>query len=601
VYIILPSTHTHAHLHTQHVYCSQISKESGVVRPVLTNTALLAEQLRCLLTVHNGCLPIDNLKEIYAAELGVAQISELSGLLDKNLLQLAPHVVNLAGHKWVVWAPTGRPYPPRRGETSRLGLLGGDSTTGTSIKGEAAATASDDVERGSTHMANDSGNDTASSTECNESTVEKLKYADENSPDAESGIHVVPAAKIELAGELETDSHAPQFMPPLETSPDFEIPPLIGADPPSTGDTDQTVSSATINSDASQLQSSSVSAQTASHKLSTPPSSSHPHPNLDKIPIDPSSPYGFLSPALIAELINHAKSLEEVDADDLPTVDSTENLLDLDHPVQYEPREDYQKHRQENGESAGTRTPPEKVDYLKKNMTPDEVLHEFRKLKDECGGYLDPEKMDPFLTYFGELSGRELERLESLKAKPKGAARRKQMMAIRFPSQSPAPPHDPFSAQHQKEMQELERIERNLPVAPDLINLSDSSDSEGSCPIPLSREDYIKKLLEKGLPNVFSSDEERVESSPKQENKEEHLENSSSYAARYDSSSSDFPTSADLPKPLFTIGITHPSQTAYPAQPPSEWPLLPEMMEFNELKTDTPSSSVSSGQQHSPQ
>jgi len=241
-----------------------------VVRPVLTNTALLAEQLRCLLTVHNGRLPIDNLKEIYAAEFGVAQISELSGLLDKNLLQLAPHVVNLAGHKWVVWAPTGRPYPPRRGETSCLGLLGGDSTTGTSIKGEAAATASDDVERGSTHMANDSGNDTTSSTECNESTVEKLKYADENSPDAESGIHVVPAAKIEIAGELETDSHAPQVMPPLETSPDFEIPPLIGADPPSTGDTDQTVSSATVNSDASQLQSSSVSAQTASHKLSTP-------------------------------------------------------------------------------------------------------------------------------------------------------------------------------------------------------------------------------------------------------------------------------------------------------------------------------------------
>jgi len=68
-----------------------------------------------------------------------------------------------------------------------------------------------------------------------------------------------------------------------------------------------------------------------------------------------------------------------------------------------------------------------------------------------------------------------------------------------------------------------------------------------------------------------------------------------------DSSSSDFPTSADLPKPLFTIGITHPSQTADPAQPPSEWPLLPGMMEFNELKTDMPSSSVSSGQQHSPQ
>ena len=562
-----------------------------MARPVLTNTALLAEQLRCLLTVHNGRLPIDNLKEIYAAEFGVAQNSELSGLLEKSLLQLAPHVVNLAGQKWVVWAPTGRPYPSRRDKSSRAGLLSREVTAGSSIMGEAPATVSVDVGRGSTHMTSGSGSDTASGTDQKESTVE---YVDKHSLDAESGIHIVPAANIEFAGELETD---PQLIPPLETPPDFEIPLLIGGEPSSAGDTDHTMTSAptTTNTDASHLQSSSVSAvQTASHEVSGPSSSSC----INSEPRPDTSPYGFLSPALIAELINHAKTLEELDAEDLPTVDSTENLFDLDYPMQCESQEDCQQHGHGNGESEGTeepQTPPEKVDYLKKNMTPDEVLHEFRKLKDQCGGYLDPEKMDPFLTYFGELSGRELERLESLKAKPKGAARRKQMMAIRFPSQAPAPPPDPFSAQHQKDMRQLERIQRSLPVAPDLSNLSDSSDSEGSCPIPLSREEYIKKLLERGLPNLSSSDEERNESSPKQDNKEE---NSSSYAARYDSSSSDFPTSADLPKPLL---LTHPSLTADLAQSPSEWPLLPGMVEYTELKTDMPSSSASFDQQHSPQ
>ena len=569
-------------------------------RPLLTNATLLAEQLRHLLTIHDGRLPLANLKEIYVAEFGTPKDSKLAGMLDKNLLQIAPHTVNLTGHKWVVWAPTGRPYPPRGGKVSRFelsGLMdGGEKESNISKLGEAATTdIAANVGEGSLRMATGDGADSRSDGNHKESAkVVMTEGEDKHTQVATSGSPTVPAAKID---GLEATTPEP---------PTPEAPFVTDEEPPSGGATNQAVTSI-----ANTLQSQS-SLSSAVHNASpnvtrpdppSPSSNTQEQPNLDEMSIDPSSPYGFLSSALIAELIIHTK---ELTTNDLPTADGTENP---DFLAQYagEFQEDHLKDGS-GGELEGKdepSTPPEKVDYLKKNMTPDEVLHEFRQLKERCGGYLDPEKMDPFLTYFGELSGRELERLESLKAKPssstKGAARRKQMMAIRFPTQSPAPPTDPFEEQRKKHMQEMEGIVQNLPVAPDLSNLSDSSDSEGSYPTPFAREEYVKKLLEKGLPKVFSSEEDGHKPSNKEEDGLLKSSSDATHIQPANASSSELSTTAELPKPLLKIGsdiitqlsmTSDPTTSPPPSELPSDWPLLPGTLEYDQLhavKTNTPS------------
>ena len=569
-------------------------------RPLLTNATLLAEQLRHLLTIHDGRLPLANLKEIYVAEFGTPKDSKLAGMLDKNLLQIAPHTVNLTGHKWVVWAPTGRPYPPRGGKVSRFelsGLMdGGEKESNVSKLGEAATTdIAANVGEGLLRMATGDGADSRSDGNHKESAkVVMTEGEDKHTQVATSGSPTVPAAKI---GELEATTPEP---------PTPEVPFVTDEEPPSGGATNQAVTSIANTLQSQSSLSSAVHNASPNVTRPDPPSSSsntQEQPKLDEMSIDPSSPYGFLSSALIAELIIHTKELA---TNDLPTADGTENP---DFLAQYAGgfQEDHFKDGS-GGELEGKdepSTPPEKVDYLKKNMTPDEVLHEFRQLKERCGGYLDPEKMDPFLTYFGELSGRELERLESLKAKPssstKGAARRKQMMAIRFPTQSPAPPTDPFEEQRKKHMQEMEGIVQNLPVAPDLSNLSDSSDSEGSYPTPFAREEYVKKLLEKGLPKVFSSEEDGHKPSNKEEDGLLKSSSDATHIQPANASSSELSTTAELPKPLLKIGsdiitqlsmTSDPTTSPPPSELPSDWPLLPGTLEYDQLhavKTNTPS------------
>ena len=569
-------------------------------QPLLTNTSLLAEQLRHLLTIHNGRLPLANIKEIYVAEFGTPKDSKLAGMLDKNPLQIAPHTVNLTGHKWVVWAPTGRPYPPRGGKVSRLELSepvdGGEKESSVSKLGEANVGSS--VGEGLVGVATGDGADSRSVGNHKESAnLVVTEDEDKCSQGATSGTPIVLAAKI---GGLEA------------TTPEASF--ITNEGPPSGEATNQTVTSIATASTIQSQSGLNSTVHSTSPKLTRPdpPSTSsntQQQPKLDEMAIDPSSPYGFLSSALIAELIIHAKSLEELAANDLPTDDGTENP---DFLAQY--GSEFQEDRLKDGSGGELEgkdepsTPPEKVDYLKKNMTPDEVLHEFRQLKERCGGYLDPEKMDPFLTYFGELSGRELERLESLKAKPssstKGAARRKQMMAIRFPSQSPAPPTDPFEEQRKKHMEEIEGIVQNLPVAPDLSNLSDSSDSEGSYPTPFARDEYVKKLLEKGLPKVLSSEKD----GHKPSHKEEGLLKSSSDATHLqpaNAASSEFSDTAEVPKPLLRIGsdvTIQPSVTSEPtfsppsSELPSDWPLLPGTMEYDQLHSVKPNTPPRSAQ-----
>ena len=129
-------------------------------------------------------------------------------------------------------------------------------------------------------------------------------------------------------------------------------------------------------------------------------------------------------------------------------------------------------------------------------MSPDQVLQELYRVKDSAGGVLNPTSMEPFLSYFGELSSRELERLESQEArlaKPlspaptsRGMQRKKRMMAIRFPGQEPEP-LDP----------ELQRALDSIQL-PEIR--SDSSEDEGdpTAPVvPLSHAELFEQLMKR--------------------------------------------------------------------------------------------------------
>ena len=166
----------------------------------------------------------------------------------------------------------------------------------------------------------------------------------------------------------------------------------------------------------------------------------------------------------------------------------------------------------EQGAQAKENQPQELIDYLQSGMTPDQVLEEMHKLKEHSGGYLSPEKMELFLTYFGELSSRELDCIESLEEAEKnkqktGAAKKKRVMVIRFPDKSPAiSPHSDDDPYKEQRLYSAELLKDKLPKAPDFENVSDSSDSDGSCPRPLEREEYILTLLKRGIPSITEAE-----------------------------------------------------------------------------------------------
>ena len=82
----------------------------------LTARGLYCEQLRHLLTVHNGQIPQGLLLTMYLSEFRHPQDSEILSWLHKKPIRYASHVVHLAAEFYIVWAPTGHPYPDTRAE-----------------------------------------------------------------------------------------------------------------------------------------------------------------------------------------------------------------------------------------------------------------------------------------------------------------------------------------------------------------------------------------------------------------------------------------------------------------------------------------------------
>ena len=269
-----------------------------------------------------------------------------------------------------------------------------------------------------------------------------------------------------------------------------------------------------------------------------------------------SSPYGFLDPDLIAQLTPPNVSQMSVFSVDLPGGAPAALILPTEaippHALERilagttsEMKAQAQAQKETEMKEVDGIMIPGEIDL---SRNPEEVLEEMRSLKEVSGGILTPEQMEPYLNFFGELSSRELDRLEALekgedkKSSPDGTrqsatnsrsstssgtsgggtsgssvggTKQKRQMAIRFPgpqqssslySSSSSSMDATYREQEQRSMQYLRD---NLPAVPNLIPLSDSdSDSDGDCPVPLSRRDYIRTLLEKGLPKVFSTEEE---------------------------------------------------------------------------------------------
>ena len=466
-----------------HYSPTQVQEDSYQVKPVLTSSSLLAEQLRHLLSLHDGCVPIDQVESVYTATFGIQTHINIADLVERNkIIQAAPSVVNVIGNnKWLVWAPTGRPYPSRGRKTSPL-LRG--SKEDTSLNLEAANTASDDKTPTSSDDCKEVVNEramTKGSVSVGEDTtrpstfqLQTLPFLTQSVVSASADQRTVSADGVSSSTSL-TVTHAD-----VEDSPSSGI--KSSVDP--------------VETDGHKSDQGEVNAETYGflEKALEPElmaelrASGEQHQQREQT-ISELLNTRPLSEQAIQLLIHFAKPMSEIDleANDSDSVDDQEVQASPDQPV-------------------------EPIDYLQTGMTPDQVLEEMRKLKEHSGGYLSPEKMEPFLTYFGELSSRELDRLESLeeaeKPKPKkGAAKKKRVMAIRFPGKSPAPPpdgdDDPYKEQR---LYSAELLKDKLPAAPDFENMSDSSDSDGECPRPLEREEYIQTLLKRGIPSL--TDEE---------------------------------------------------------------------------------------------
>ena len=80
----------------------------------LSDKTMFAEQIRHLLTVHTGRVPLNQLKELYFKEFGVRlETVRPSKSLYSKILSFASHVARITGNKWLIWATPNSKNPPR--------------------------------------------------------------------------------------------------------------------------------------------------------------------------------------------------------------------------------------------------------------------------------------------------------------------------------------------------------------------------------------------------------------------------------------------------------------------------------------------------------
>lgn len=451
------------------------------------------EQLRHLLTKHDGRIALDQLETIYIAEFGVPSRLEVHKYIRKKLPHFSFHVVNLASYKWAVWSPTGYPCCPQR-------------WTGEVLTSELLSSSASGAH--STFVVSD-GERSASSTVISEQVDPSASFVDDlvDLSDTAGGEAWPEQEKMAPFSDFASVSNS------MSSALDQDM--LAVAKGQKMDDLIDLsdvldVSAGNMMEDAGDRNFDDLSFAS----VSMPPFDTRTS-TANSAPVDPNpapeAPFDFLKhhPDLIAELSMTDCPLPADDLTVLAEVLTLQRLQELGFEMPHGMGGPSPQVPPVSKEEEVPVLPPEgcsqPVDYLGLGWSPSRVLAELQRQKEGCGGILPPDKMEPFLDYFGEMSSRELERIESLEGKPKpkksvAGKRKKRNMAIRFPNQSKTAP----SESHQQEYPtyDVGIPAEQLPVAN--IENSSSDSSEGSSAVPLDRSEYIRKFLRgKNLPNDF--------------------------------------------------------------------------------------------------
>ena len=467
-------------------------------KPVLKPTALFVEQIRYLLTKHDGLLALDQLESAYVTAFGIPTNPEISRYLKRKIPHFANHVVNYASRKWVVWAPTGNPYPRHRRGNQDAAFSSANSfqTIIAEPAGMDVAGGPEDMQghvSGTMDVTDSQESCRAENIENNHNPVDDV--VDDSFPDLidfSSMPETVISPKKEDEMELESRNN--------ETGTKSESDQL----------------------DIGSMLSSNVEKPETSEGVRN--NSAKP---LD-ITFDP-SPYDFLKddPELMAELTktsndfaasaSSSSGIPEEDLRILAQVLAKQRLQEMGSlavataaaaPTESSGDPSMVKVGEVPVLPQSADNGP--VDYIKLGWNPEQVLAELHRVKERSDGILSPEQMEPFLDYFGEMSSRELERIEVLEAKSKkskkgSGTRKKPNMAIRFPGQSQTPSSGHFEGPYSMSSMVNIPIDK-LPEAnfDDLSN--SSSDGDKSPPIPINRDEYIRKLLQEENPLNANAD-----------------------------------------------------------------------------------------------
>jgi len=509
------------------------------LKPVLKPRTVFIEQIRHLLTVYHGRFSLRQFGDFYTAEFGKAESEEIAILLQKGRLpRYGMNVANYSSLKWAVWAPNAYPVPTHRQVTKKSPVpklsLGGQGQTFRktldfdAIQREASNVIDSidslrDPEMIITALpSNLPGLSTENTSGACSSRKETLPGTFQTKQESGSAAQT---SNIDLSG-----SNVPHLSSEITGSTNsFDQKPWL--------DPEFDARSTTVPS---------------LSNICEPPRSSLPQIVDDKDQSDTDAlnyaesgmlavAYNFIKddPDLLARLsgkpegtmaaILDTSSMSEEDVKTVTEALNIQRLQDISKPSSLDdnPSGDASRKTEEGhaisgvsvplplestigGISHETAGPPPlgtgPVDFFEQGLAPDQVLDQLWKLKKDSGGSIKLDQMTPFLDYFGEVSSRELDRIDKLEAQANpqkktgnGESRKKKRnMAIRFPSQSKAtvPPPSLYMGK------ELSLSDFSIPVGKlpeanfdDLS--SDESDEEEAIVKPFNREEFIRKTLGK--------------------------------------------------------------------------------------------------------
>lgn len=460
--------------------------------------------MRHLLTKHGGHIALDRFQTVYIDEFGPPSSAEIQKYIGKKLPHFSFHVVNLASYKWAVWSPTGYPHYPQRWTAALEPVNPVSSGDSTSFSGSAVRSEEPSVGA------------SASFVDDLVDLSDVLQVVDESS--GPGGPHFGEFASSASNSVLSTVLGPIGDLPSFPTTTDrggdlIDLSNVSGLataaqnNEEGTGDSLFSKSASVPTLNARTLPSPGASLPGVTGPGASVPSFSDPGASWSGGIADSASeaPYDFLKqhPDLIAELSK--SSSDELPLDDLAVLTEVLTLqrlkeLGLEFPPAGGPP------------STGLRVlseevpvlPPQdtanlSVDYIKLGWSPSQVLAELQRQKEACGGILPPNLMEPFIDYFGEMSSRELDRMELQEGRPKlnkgAAGRKKPNMAIRFPSQDKATPSKPPHPQESL----VYGVSFSGGAMADVDTFSSSSSGgggDGSPPVvPFDRNEHMRKFL----------------------------------------------------------------------------------------------------------